>query len=204
MHLTALGNALFSRTQQRVLGLLFGDPARRFFTNEIVRLAAMGRGTVTRELDRLAGVGILSRTREGNQLYYQANPACPLYQELLGIMRKTSGVAGLIGDALGPLQERIAVAFVFGSVALGDESFDSPIELFIVAEDLTYGDVMLALAGVGKATGRFVDPSIYSLTQLRRELLKKNTFISRVLRQPKLWVRGDDEELRRLRDLARQ
>lgn len=204
MHLTALGNALFSRTQQRVLGLLFGDPARRFFTNEIVRLAAMGRGTVTRELDRLAGVGILSRTREGNQLYYQANPDCPLYQELLGIMRKTSGVAGLIGDALGPLQERIAVAFVFGSVALGDESFDSPIELFIVAEDLTYGDVMLALAGVGKATGRFVDPSIYSLTQLRRELLKKNTFISRVLRQPKLWVRGDDEELRRLRDLARQ
>lgn len=97
-----IGDALFTRTQQKVLGLLYGKPDRRFFANEIVRSAAMGRGTVLRELQRLAAAGVLTMIREGNQLYYQANSHNPVYAELLGLVRKTFGVADLIKVALEP------------------------------------------------------------------------------------------------------
>jgi len=202
MHLTATGDALFTKTQQRVLGLLFGAPGRRFYTNEIVRLANMGRGTITRELDRLEAVGAIMSTREGNQRYYQVNPACPVYPEILGIVRKTSGIDGIIADALESWKERILLAFVYGAIANGRENVGSPIDLFIVAEQLAYGDVMLALNEAARIAGRPVNPSIYSRQQLRRELARHNTFINRVLRHPKLWVLGTENDLRTIRESA--
>lgn len=199
MHLTATGNALFSKTQQRVLGLLFGAPERRFYTNEIVRLAGMGRGTVGRELDRLEAIGLINSTREDGQRYYQANPACPIYPEVLGIIRKTSGIDGIIAAALEPLSERISVAFVHGSIARGEESVSSPVDLFIIAGKLAYGDAMLALNEATRLAGRPINPSIYTAAQIQRELAKGSTFIRRVFRQPKLWVVGDES---RLKDVA--
>jgi len=83
-----LSNSLFTKTQQRVLGLLYGAPGKSFYTNEIVRIAAVGRGTVTRELVKLAEAGVLTVSAEGNQKHYQANPECPVYAELVKIARK--------------------------------------------------------------------------------------------------------------------
>jgi len=89
MALNSIGDALFTKTQQKVLGLLFGKPDKSFYTNEIMRYASIGRGTVSRELDRLVSAGLLTVTKEGNQNHYQANPKCPIYPELLSIARKT-------------------------------------------------------------------------------------------------------------------
>jgi len=83
-----LSNALFTKTQQRVLGLLYGAPGKSFYTNEIVRIAAVGRGTVTRELVKLAAAGVLTVSAEKNQKHYQANPDCLVYAELVKIARK--------------------------------------------------------------------------------------------------------------------
>jgi len=203
MHLTATGNALFSKTQQRVLGLLFGSPGQRYYTNEIVRLADMGRGTVGRELDRLEAIGLINSTREGNQRYYQANPASPLFQEVVSIIRKTSGVDAIVAEALEPFREQISVAFIYGAIASGRETVDSPVELFIAAEKLAYGEVMLPLNEASRLAGRPIKPSIYSRQHLRRELLKSNAFLNRVFRHPKLWVVGDDKALGELRRLAK-
>jgi len=41
---TSLADALFSTTQQRVLGLLFGQPDRSFYATELIALAAAGSG----------------------------------------------------------------------------------------------------------------------------------------------------------------
>ena len=204
MHLTATGNALFTKTQQRVLGILFGDPEKRFYTNEIVRLADMGRGTVTRELARLKSIGLITSVHEGNQRYYQVNPHCPVYPEVLSIVRKTSGIDSIILNALYPWHERIQIAFVHGPIASGKENVDSPVDLFIIAEGLAYGDVMLALNDAARIAGRTVNPSIYSPGQIRRELAKNNTFINRVMRHPKLWVLGKDSNLREIRNSVRQ
>ena len=84
MQVTSIGDALFTKTQQKVLGLLFGKPDKSFYTNEIMRWVSMGRGTVSRELDRLVSAGILTSTRAGNQNHYQANMSNPVYHELVG------------------------------------------------------------------------------------------------------------------------
>lgn len=87
---SAIGDALFTRTQQQVLGLLFSRPEQTFYLNEIVRLAGMGKGTVKRELERLRQAGLLTSERRGNQTHYQANADCPIFSELRGIVLKTS------------------------------------------------------------------------------------------------------------------
>lgn len=100
--MSQLSDALFTETQQKVLGLLYGQPDRSFYTKEILRLTGMGVATIKRELDRMLAAGILSMTRIGNQHYYQANPQYPIYGELLGIVKKTFGVTEVIRRALDP------------------------------------------------------------------------------------------------------
>ena len=100
MQITSIGDALFTKTQQRVLGLLYGKPGKSFYTNEIMRWADMGRGTIQRELERLTAADLLSVTREGNQKHYQANRDNPVYTELLGIVRKTFGLEDVLWQAL--------------------------------------------------------------------------------------------------------
>jgi len=132
----SIGDALFTKTQQRVLGLLFGQPDARFYTNDIMRRVGMGRGTVRRELERLVGAGLLLTMREGNQLYYQANAHAPVYAELIAMVRKTFGVAEVIRAALMPLDDRIQLAFVYGSLAPASDTKTSDIALLLVGEGL--------------------------------------------------------------------
>ena len=114
---TSLADALFSTTQQRVLGLLFGQPDRSFYATELISLAGSGSGAVQRELARLEQSGLVAVHRIGTQKHYQANPDSPLYSELQGIARKTVGLAEPLRDALAPFAGKIIAAFVYGSVA---------------------------------------------------------------------------------------
>ena len=121
--MSQLANALFTRTQQKVLQLLFGQPDKSFYTKEIIRWSEMGVHTIKRELDRMVEAGILTRSKRGNQIHFQANPDCPLYDELIQIVTKTVGISGVLRDALAPMSTNIYFAFVYGSVAKGTGSF---------------------------------------------------------------------------------
>lgn len=190
-----LGDALFTKTQQRVLGLFFSVPGARFYTNDILRRLEMGRGTVLRELDKLAQAGILSRTREGNQNYYQANTDSPVYPELLAIVRKTFGVAEVLRGALQPIEDRLVLAFVYGSLAKGTEDKNSDIDLMLVGQDLAYSEVMNCLLPLESELMRPVNPSIYTPEELNQKRKQGNSFIERVMEQPKLWVKGSDDDM---------
>ena len=102
-----LADALFTTTQQRVLGLLFGQPGRSFFANELIELTGSGSGAVQRELRRLATSGLLTVTRIGNQKHFQANRDSPVFDELCSLVIKTVGLADPIRRALLPLAEKI-------------------------------------------------------------------------------------------------
>ena len=142
---TSIGDALFTKTQQRVLGLLYGKPDKSFYTNEIFRHAAMGRGTVRRELEKLSSAGLLLVSNAGNQRYYRANPASPVFKELTAIVRKTFGLVDVLRAALEPLDGSIAASFVYGSIAKGDDSASSDIDLMVIADKLSYSDLLGAL-----------------------------------------------------------
>ncbi len=192
---TSLADALFSTTQQRVLGLLFGQPGRSFYANELIALTGSGSGAVQRELARLAQSGLVTLQVIGRQKHYQANRASPIFEELCGIVRKTTGLADPLREALAPLEKRIKAAFVYGSVAKRQDAAGSDIDLMIVSDELTYSDVFTVLEKVTQQLGREVKPTIYSRKQWAQRLARGDSFVKRVLEHPRIWLIGDDDAL---------
>lgn len=194
----SIADALFTKTQQRVLGLLYGRPARSFYTNEIVRWADMGRGTIRRELERMVDAGLLKSKKEGNQLHYQANHDNPIYDELVSIIRKTFGIADLIHEALQAIEGEIEWSFIYGSVAKGLDTADSDIDLMVVAEQLSYADLITQLSDVEQKLARPINPTLYTKKQILSKIKEENAFVTKVLEQPKLWIKGTEDVIREL------
>ncbi|MDP2829033.1 MAG: nucleotidyltransferase domain-containing protein [Sulfuricellaceae bacterium] len=181
--------------QQRVLGVLFGNTGRSFYANEMIALAGSGTGAVQRELARLAAAGLVTVSRVGNQKHYQANSAAPVFEELRGLVLKTSGLADVLHAALSPLAAQISTAFIFGSVAKGQDTAASDIDLMVVSDSLTYADIFAAVEAAADRLGRPVNPSVYSRQELGQRIEQGNAFIQRVLAQPKLWLIGEENGL---------
>lgn len=184
-------DALFTKVQQRVLGLLFGNPGRSFYANELIELAGSGTGAVQRELARLESSGLAKVTRVGNQKHYQANPGSPVYAELRGLVLKTSGLVDVLRAALQPLKSGIENAFVYGSVAKQQDTADSDIDLMVISDTLSYAELFGALEDAAAQLGRTVNPTVYSRKDLDKRLRSDNVFIKRVWSQPRLPVIGD-------------
>jgi predicted nucleotidyltransferase len=190
-----LAGVLFTPVQQRILGLLFGQPDRRFQSNELIRLAASGTGAVHRLLTRLADVGLVTVERIGNQKHYQANRESPVFMELHGLIVKTSGLVAPLRAALAPLAGRIRAAFVYGSIAKGLDRATSDIDLMVIADKLDYADVFSALQTAEAELARIVNPNVMSLAEWRRKRSQASGFVSRVAGQPRLFVIGSDDDL---------
>lgn len=188
---TSLADALFSGTQQRVLGLLFGQPGRSFFATELIALAGSGSGAVQRELKRLAESGLVTQTRVGNQRHYQANPDSPLFAALHDIVLKTSGLAEPLRAALSPLADRILAACVYGSVASGADTAGSDIDVLLVAETLTLEEAYAALEPVEQRLARKISVTLYTPAEFRRRKAGGNAFLTKVLAAPLIPLQGD-------------
>jgi len=193
MNSSAIGDALFTKTQQRVLGLLYGKPEQSYYLNEIVRLAAVGKGSVNRELDKLCAAGLLTVSRQGNQNHYQANANNPIFNELKAITQKTFGIVDIIKSALTPLLPQLNCAFIYGSIAQGTEHAGSDIDLMLVGDDMSYSEVMELLAPAEKQLGRTINPTLYTVAEFTDRKNSHQPFITRVIEQPKLWLVGGSE-----------
>jgi len=192
---TNLADALFTATQQRVLACLFGEPGRTWSISELIQTTGAGSGAVQREVARLSGSGLLLMEQIGNQKRYRANPDAPIHDELAAIVRKTFGLAAPLREALAPLEDRLDMAFVYGSVAKGSDTARSDIDLMLVTDDLTYPDVMAALHPLMERLGREINPTIYTRADLRKRIAAGNSFVTRVLAQPRLWLIGGEHDL---------
>jgi len=192
---SGLADALFTQTQQRILGLIFGQSNQDFAVSELITATGSGSGAVQRELAKLTAAGLLTIRRSGNQKRYQANPDAPIYHELVSMIRKTVGLAGPLRDALLPIADDILVAFVYGSVAKQSDTARSDIDLMIVSDTVGYADVMQHLETSHQALGRTINPTIYSRHEWNARIHEENSFLMRVLAQPKIWVIGGEHEL---------
>jgi predicted nucleotidyltransferase/predicted transcriptional regulator len=191
---TSLADALFTSTQQRVLGLLFGQTERSFFANELISRTGSGSGAVQRELKRLASSGLVTVQRIGNQKHYQANSESPVFDELRRLVVKTVAMVDPIRRALEPLAERIELALLYGSVAKGTDTAASDIDILIVAEDLTLEDLYSALTPVEKSLQRSINPTLYTPKEFRDRKASGNAFIARVLSGEHVVLMGDTNE----------
>jgi predicted nucleotidyltransferase len=194
---SSLSTALFSRTRGAILALLFGHPDEAFYLRQLVRSVGLGLGAVQREVAHLAAAGIVLRTARGRQVYYQANPECPLFAELKSLAVKTAGVGDILRDALAPLASQISVAFIYGSVARLKQTSGSDVDLMVIGE-VSFGDVTSAVAAAQKILSREVNPTVYSAKEFRSKATARHHFLSSVLKSEKLFLIGNEHELARL------
>jgi predicted nucleotidyltransferase len=188
---TTLSDALFSGTQQRVLGLLFGQPHRSFFATELINLVGAGSGGVQRELKRLTDSGLVTAQRIGNQRHFQANPDSPLFAPLRDIVMKTTGLAQPLVDALAPLADRILAACVYGSVAKGVVTASSDIDLLVISDQLTLEALYKVLEPVEKQLARPINPTLYTKGEFSKRRRAANPFVTKVLAGELLPIIGD-------------
>jgi predicted nucleotidyltransferase len=192
-----LAAALFGKTRQSILSLLFTHTEEAFYLRQILRFADVGIGSVHREVKNLTEAGIITRTTRGNQTYYQANPACPIFAELKSLMIKTAGVSDLLRSALAPLADRIRMAFIYGSFASGRERRSSDIDIIVVGK-AGFREVISALGPAQQALAREVNPTVYPPAEFRKKIRANSHFLKSVLKGPKIFLIGDDRELARM------
>jgi predicted nucleotidyltransferase len=190
-----LTDLLFGAYRKKVLGLLLLHPGTDYHVRELARQTGTAPGTLHKELARLAAAGLLLRKAQGNQVRYQANQQCPVFPELAGLLRKTTGAAELLADALAPLQP--ALALIFGSVASGTETATSDVDLLVIG-DIGFADVVRATHPVQAELGREINPVVYSVQELQRRVQAQDPFVLNLLRNPKIFLTGTEYDLSQL------
>ncbi len=181
-----IGDALFTKAQQKVLALLFGQADRSFYLNEVVRHAAMGRGVISRELSKLCDAGLLVVTKKGNQNHYQANAASPIFYELKQIIQKTMGVTGILQQGLADLLPNLEHAFIYGSIAKGEDHAGSDVDVMLVGNNLNYSEIMQLIEPVETQLQRAVNPTLYSPAEFAERLAQGQNFLTKVMQQTRI------------------
>ena len=180
-----------------MLGLLLLNPDKTYHVRELARLTGTSAGTLHKELTKLTRGGVLRRQEVGNQVRYSADRDCPVFEELASILRKTSGLVDVLAAALSSVEKNIVMAFVFGSVARGEQQSNSDVDVMLVGS-LGFADAVQVLHPVQATLQREINPVVYSLDEFRRRAASDDSFIREVLAQPKLFVVGNENELGKL------
>jgi predicted nucleotidyltransferase len=193
----SLSGTLFGKTRRAILALLYGHSDDSFYLRQIVRTAGVGLGAAQRELKKLSKAGIILRKERGRQVYYQANPECPVYAELKNLVIKTVGVGDVLRTALVSLSDRIRVAFLFGSLVRGGERSSSDVDVMVVG-DVTFSEVVSVLGRVQETIHREVNPLVYPPKEFQSKLAAEHHFLKKAMEGPKLFLIGDEDELANL------
>ena len=192
-----LCSGLFGKTRQAVLALLYGWADSSFYTKQVLDAVKIGRGTVQRELKNLTDTGIIIREVQGRQVYYRANEKCPIFNELKSVVRKTFGVADVIRQSLSTVSDKIRIAFIFGSVARSADDRKSDFDVMIVGA-ISFGDIVTLLSPAEEKLGREVTPVVYPVAEFKQKVKEDHYFVKTVLEGEKIFLIGDEGELRRL------
>jgi predicted nucleotidyltransferase len=182
---------------QAILAVLYGRPDEEFYLRELARSSGTTASSLQRNLASLARVGIVLRTERGHQVYFRANRACPVFDELRGLVVKTLGAAEVLREALRAIANRIDAAFVYGSVARGEERAGSDIDLLVVGE-AGFGEVIEALVPAQRRLVREINPTIFPREEFARKVRAGNHFLATVLEERKLFLIGGQDELESL------
>jgi len=190
-----LTDVLLGNYRKRVLSQLLLHPDEDYHVRELARLTGTTAGSLHKELSKLAQAGLLLRKEQGNQVRYQANRQCPVFPELAGLLRKTTGAAEVVAQALTPLQP--ALALIFGSVASGTETAASDVDLLVITER-GFGEVVRALYAAQTELGREINPVVYSPAELKNHVAEQDPFVLNLLAGPQIFLKGTPDDLSQL------
>lgn len=194
----AVAEALFGKGRREVLALLFGQGGE-YYLRQVAERTGLAVRSVQRELARLVGAGLVERMERGNQVWFRADERSPVHGDLVGLMTKVAGVVGQLRDAMVPLAEEgvIQAAFLYGSLATGDQGISSDVDLMVIG-DVALKELVPVLRPVEERIGREINPTIYPAAEMRRRVMAGEHFLTRVLGGPRQMLIGSDDELARL------
>jgi predicted nucleotidyltransferase len=192
----SMKNALFTDSQAKVHFWIFGQPERFYHLSELRRLTGLGSASLQREINRLVDAGLASSKMQGNQRQISANRQSPLFKELRDLTRKVMGVAPMIQEALLPIENKIDIAFVYGSVAKQSDTAKSDIDVMLVGRDLTLSDILEKLLPVEEILCRKINPTCYTVHEFKKRLSDADSFVNKVLSQPTLHIFGNMDDFR--------
>ena|SRR5580704_12718501 len=194
MRKTTSLDALLPKTRQGILAAILMRPERAWYVSELARRMGVPSSSLQRELQDLTDAGILKTHRQGRMVYYQANTGSPLFSDLRGLLLKTAGLADVLAEALKPLAARLRVAFVYGSVATGNEQSDSDVDLMVVGS-VSPAELSVSLRQARDVLGREINPTLYRLGEYDKKVKAKDHCLVSVLHTAKLFVIGDADAL---------
>lgn len=187
---TTLAELLFPNQYRRnVLALLLMQPDQKVHMRELARQTHAAPGTLKKELDALCHVGLLTSERVGNQVQFQANQGHPVFAELQALIRKTTGLADVLRQALQPLGEQVALAFVFGSMASGSAHAGSDVDLLVVGS-ASFAQVVEATYAAQTQLGREINPKVMTPAEWARQHAEGHPFVQELLAKPRILLTG--------------
>lgn len=195
-----IAQALFTPAQQKLLGLLFVRVNQGFHLNEIMRLTGLGSASAQRELKRLHESGVILSERIGNVRQFRPNKECIVYAELTSMVKKTFGLVSVLNSALAPLQHVLNVAFVYGATAKEQEGMSTKVELLLIGDNTSYGEILSRLPVAERILRRKINPNLYSVADFKRRLREQQPFILQMLTEQKIYVLGDETDLDAIRN----
>ncbi len=191
-----LDKLIASSARVKILRLLLLNEEKRYYQREIADLVELPIRAVQRESARLTEIGLLHRIEDGNRVYFQANPTCPIFPELERILLKTIALEVLLNKALVG-DEDIQVAFIYGSYAASQETATSDVDLFVVGS-ISGRALSAALGPVQTEIQREINYYLVTVEEFQEQIANDNGFLNNVLESPKVFVIGDEETIRAL------
>jgi predicted nucleotidyltransferase len=188
---------LIKKTTQGLLAATVLRPERSWYLSDLAKHLRRRPSSLQEPLAALVSAGVLSRRKEGNRVYFQANPDCPFLPELQGLMAKTAGLVDVIRDALAPLKSQLEVAFIHGSVAASRERAASDIDLVVIGR-AGLAELSPVLEKAEQRVGRPVNAIVYSPEEFAKKVAARNHFLRSVLDKEKLFVVGKPNDLERI------
>jgi predicted nucleotidyltransferase len=189
--------SLFPKTKRTLLALMFLHPDQRYYLRQIGRLTGIGQGALQRELKNLVDIGILRGEKSEHQTFYAVNTDNPIFEELRGIVYKTFGVAEILQKVLKPLQKKIDVAVIYGSIAREEETVHSDIDLMLIGS-VTFAESSIAIGKAEKSLGRTINPTVYPTEEFRRRFNENNHFLNSVIKTPLIFLIGNEDDIGKL------
>ena len=189
IHMNILAQILSSQVRAEIFRLLFNGNKTAIHLRDLQRKSQLSIGTIQKEIGHLKELDLVIPERDGNRLYYTANTNHPLYTDICGLVEKTSGIVEKLKDVLGKIKE-VECAFIFGSLAKGEEKSHSDIDLIIIG-DVGQRVLSSKFKEVTEQTEREINPHIYSMKSWKGKLKKKDHFIKTILNDKKIFLIGD-------------
>jgi predicted nucleotidyltransferase len=194
MRINTLLDVLMPPTRQGILAATLLQPGKWWYLSELADHIGTRVSSLQREIEALAQAGILDRRIDGRRTYVKANENSPIFLELRGLMEKTTGIIPMLAEEINRFKNKIRWAFVYGSVARGEETAASDVDVMLIG-DVSTMDIVPAFRRVEKVIGRPINETIFSERDFRDSLKKKNHFLRTVLRSDKIMLKGSEDEL---------